>query len=52
MTMLHSITADAFTPEDYGKAVDLAVKATSVTARTATVVRHRQGEDQLPDLDR
>ncbi|MGE2737348.1 phage major capsid protein [Mycolicibacterium vaccae] len=38
MTMLHSNTADAFTPEDYGKAVDLAVKATSVTARTATVV--------------
>jgi HK97 family phage major capsid protein len=38
MTMLHSNTADAFTPEDYGKAVDLAVKATSVAARSATVV--------------
>lgn len=38
MTMLHTNTADAFTPEDYGKAVDLAVKATSVAARTATVV--------------
>lgn len=38
MTMLHSTTADAFTPEDYGDLVDLAVKASSVTARTATVV--------------
>jgi len=38
MTMPHSNTADAFTPEDYGKAVDLAVKATSVAARSATVV--------------
>ena len=38
MTMLHSNTADAFTPEDYFKAVDLAVKATSVAARSATVV--------------
>ncbi|GAB7068862.1 phage major capsid protein [Mycobacterium hodleri] len=38
MTMLHSNTADAFTPEDYGKAVDLAVKANSVAARSATVV--------------
>lgn len=38
MTMLHSTTADAFTPEDYGKLVDLAVKANSVAARTATVV--------------
>ena len=51
MPMLHSNTADAFTPEDYGKAVDLAVKANSVTARTDGC-RHRQGEDQLPDLDR
>ena len=38
MTMLHTNTADAFTPEDYGKAVDLAVQAQSVAARTATVV--------------
>lgn len=38
MTMLHSNTADAFTPEDYGQLVDLAVKAQSVAARTATVV--------------
>ncbi|VEG58144.1 phage capsid protein [Mycolicibacterium aurum] len=38
MTMLHTNTADAFTPEDYGNLVDLAVKAQSVAARTATVV--------------
>jgi HK97 family phage major capsid protein len=38
MTMLHSTTADAFTPEDFGALVDLAVKAKSVAARTATVV--------------
>lgn len=38
MTMLHTNTADAFTPEDYGQAVDLAVKAGSIAARSATVV--------------
>ncbi|MDM2170813.1 phage major capsid protein [Mycobacteroides abscessus] len=38
MTMLHTTTADAFTPEDYGALVDLAVKAKSVAARTATYV--------------
>jgi HK97 family phage major capsid protein len=38
MTMLHSTTADAFTPEDYGKLVDLAVKAKSIAAKSATVV--------------
>lgn len=38
MTMLHTNTADAFTPEDYGKAVNLAVEAQSVAARSATVV--------------
>lgn len=39
MTMLHSTTADAFTPEDYGKLVDLAVQASSVAARSVTVVQ-------------
>ena len=38
MTTLHSNTADAFTPKDYGNLVDLAVKAQSVAARTAHVV--------------
>jgi HK97 family phage major capsid protein len=38
MTMLHSNTADAFIPEDFGALVDLAVKAKSVSARTATSV--------------
>lgn len=44
MAVLHSTTADAFTPEDYGSLVDLAVKAKSVAAKTATVVttgRHK-----------
>lgn len=38
MAVQHSSVADAFTPTDYGKLVDLAVKAKSVAARTATVV--------------
>jgi HK97 family phage major capsid protein len=38
MVMLNSNTADAFTPEDYGKLVDLAVKAKSIAAKSATVV--------------
>lgn len=38
MVMLNSNTADAFTPEDYGKLVDLAVKAKSIAARSATTV--------------
>lgn len=38
MAVQHSNTADAFTPKGYGALVDLAVKAKSVAARTATVV--------------
>ena len=38
MAVLHTNTADAFTPEAYGALVDLAVKAKSVAAKTATVV--------------
>lgn len=38
MTMLHTTTADAFTPEDFGDLVDLAVKAKSIATRTGTVV--------------
>lgn len=38
MAVLHSTTADAFTPEAYGALVDLAVKAKSIAAQTATVV--------------
>ena len=38
MAMQHSIVADAFTPTDYGKLVDLAVKAKSIAARSATLV--------------
>lgn len=38
MTMLHTNTADAFTPEDYGKLVNLAVQAKAIAARSATVV--------------
>ncbi|MCP2626507.1 phage major capsid protein [Mycolicibacterium smegmatis] len=38
MAMLHSNTANSFTPEAYGDLVDLAIKAQSVTARTATTV--------------
>ncbi|MGV0603373.1 phage major capsid protein [Mycolicibacterium sp. XJ1904] len=35
--MIHTTTADAFTPEDFGKLVDLEVQAKSVAARSATV---------------
>lgn len=48
MTMLHSTTADAFTPEDYGDLVDLAVKASSVAARTATVVTTEKVKINFP----
>lgn len=37
MSMIHSTTADAFTPEDFGKLVDLEVQAKSVAAKSATV---------------
>ncbi|MFC6009580.1 phage major capsid protein [Nocardia lasii] len=37
MAMIHSTTADAFTPTDIGDLVDLAVKAKAVAARTGTV---------------
>jgi HK97 family phage major capsid protein len=37
MSMIHSTTADAFTPEDYGKLVNLAVQAQSIAARSATL---------------
>lgn len=38
MAMQHSTTADAFTPEDFGGLVDLAVQAQSIAARSATLV--------------
>jgi hypothetical protein len=37
MSMIHSTTADSFTPEDIGGLVDLAVKKQSIAARSATV---------------
>ncbi|SOJ53582.1 hypothetical protein MSIMFB_01082 [Mycobacterium simulans] len=37
MAMQHSSTADAFTPEDYGNLVNLAVQAKSIAANSATV---------------
>jgi HK97 family phage major capsid protein len=37
MSMIHSTTADSFTPQDIGGLVDLAVKAQSIAARSATV---------------
>lgn len=37
MSMKHTTTADAFTPEDFGKLVDLEVQAKSIAARSATV---------------
>ena len=36
MSMINSTTAAAFTPEDFGGLVDLAVKAKSIAARSAT----------------
>lgn len=38
MAMQHSTTADAFTPQDFGALVDLAVQAQSIAARSATLV--------------
>lgn len=37
MAMQHSTTADAFTPQDYGNLVNLAVQAQSIAARSASV---------------
>jgi HK97 family phage major capsid protein len=37
MSMIHSTTADAFTPQDYGQLVNLAVQAKSIAANSATV---------------
>lgn len=37
MSMIHSTTADAFTPEDFGELVNLAVQAKSIAAQSATV---------------
>lgn len=48
MTMLRPTTADAFLPEDYGKLVDLAVKAKSVAARTATTVATDKAKINFP----
>lgn len=36
MALQHSNTADAFTPEDYGALVDVAIKSKSILAQTAT----------------
>lgn len=38
MSFTHASVNDAFTPQDYGKLVDLAVKAQSIAARSATYV--------------
>lgn len=48
MAVQHSTTADAFTPEDYGKLVDLATKAKSVAANTATVVSTNRHKINFP----
>ncbi|MGL6235107.1 MAG: phage major capsid protein [Segniliparus sp.] len=48
MTMLRSGVANAFTPEDYGQLVDLAVKANSTAARTATVVQTAKAKINFP----
>jgi hypothetical protein len=37
MSTTHSSTADAFTPEDFGGLVNLAVQAKSIAANSATV---------------
>jgi hypothetical protein len=37
MSTVHSNTADAFTPEDFGVLVNLAVQAKSIAASSATV---------------
>lgn len=37
MSTTHSTTADAFTPEDFGEVVNLAVQAKSLAAKSATV---------------
>lgn len=37
MAMQHSTTADAFTPQDFGGLVNLAVQAQSIAARSATI---------------
>jgi HK97 family phage major capsid protein len=48
MSMIHSSTADAFTPEDFGGLVNLAVQAKSIAAQSATMVSTNKHKVNFP----
>jgi hypothetical protein len=48
MSMIHSSKADAFTPEDFGGLVNLAVQAKSIAAQSATVFSTNKHKVNFP----